>query len=252
MIDLFLAECRRFRNTALGAAAVWLLLLQFSSRMAEMLQQRWQSQMLFLGASAVAGLAFAVVQFSSHRQPSRWLWLMHRPLGRGRIFGALALASFVLLVFAIGLPALLVVAGIDHYTGNTVEMRHYLIPLHLLLASFSAWLGGAYLMLCGRRSAFVVLFLPFLLSWHLASGAVLLLPVLLGIGLMAALAHTAFKPDRSAPPGGMAGRLAAGVPLVLGFYCLLLWGGSATFQAGQMLLGASPLNRPVPPAGGYT
>lgn len=252
MKDLFIAECRRFRNLACIAAAVWLVLLQFSTRVAEPLQQQWQGQTLFLLVSAVAGLAFAVFQFSGYRQPSRWLWLMHRPLPPSRIFGALALASFALLVFVVALPALLVIAGIDQYTGNTVDARHYLIPLHLLLTSFTAWLGGAYLMLSGRRGAFVVLFVPVLLSWHLASGAALLLPALLGVAVMAALAWTAFKPDRTAPPAGLAGRIAAGIPLVLGCYCLLLWGGAALFQTGQMLLGQSPINRSVPPPGGRT
>jgi len=252
MKDLFIAECRRFRNLALIAAAVYLVLLQFVSRVIEPLQQQWHVQALILTLAAVQGLAFAVVQFSGYRQPSRWLWLMHRPLAPGRIFGALALASFTLLVLAVALPALLVIAGIDQFTGNTVDTRHYLIPLHLLLTSFTAWLGGVYLVLSGRRGAFVVLFAPLVLSWHLASGTALLLPALLGVAMMAALAHTAFKPDRTAPPAGVAGRLAAGLPLVLGCYCLLLWGGGAVFQAGQMLLGVNPLNRPVPPAGGYT
>ncbi|CAN7231250.1 hypothetical protein [Massilia sp. LjRoot122] len=251
MKELFLSECRRFRTLALVAAAVHLVLLQLASRLIEPLQQRWQPQALFLVISAVAGLAFAAVQFNSVRQPSRWLWLMHRPLPRGRIFGALSLASTALLVFVIGLPALLAVAGNDHFTGRTVDTRHYLIPLHLLLASLTAWLGGTYLMLCGRRSAFVVLFVPVLLVCHLASGAALLAPALAGLAMMAALAYTAFKPDRVAAPATSGGQLAAGIPLVLGFYCLLLWGGSIGFQFGQMLVGTSPLNGMVPPAGGY-
>lgn len=252
MKELFLSECRRFRTLALVAAAIHLVILQLASRLADPLQQSWQSQTLFLAVSALAGLAFAVVQFSGYRQPSRWLWLMHRPLERGRIFGALCAASLALLVFVIALPALLVLAGTDHYTGRTVDTRHYLIPLHLLLAGFSAWFAGTYLMLCGRRSAFVVLFLPFMLSCHLASGGALLGPAVAGVALMAALAYTSFKPNRMAPPASVGGQAAAGIPLLLGFYCLMLWGGSFGFQYGQMLFGVHPLNQPLPPAGGYT
>ncbi|RZA32281.1 MAG: hypothetical protein EOP92_26865, partial [Lysobacteraceae bacterium] len=251
MKELFLSECRRFRTLALVAAAVHLVLLQLASRLIEPLQQRWQPQTLFLVISAVAGVAFAAVQFNSYRQPSRWLWLMHRPLPRGRIFGALSLASTALLVAVVALPAMVAVAGTDYYTGRTVDIRHYLIPLHLLIASLTAWLGGTYLMLCGRRSAFVVLFVPAVLVCHLASGAALLVPALAGLAMMAALAYTTFKPDRTRAPATAGGRLAAGIPLVLGFYCLLLWGGSVGFQFGQMLLGASPLNGTLPPAGGY-
>lgn len=252
MKELFLSECRRFRTLALIAAVVHLMLLQLASRVADPLQQDWRPQSLFLVVSAVAGLAFAAVQFNGYRQPSRWLWLMHRPLARGRIFGALSLASLALLVFVIALPALLVLAGLDYYTGRTVDTRHYLIALHLLLAGFTAWFAGAYLMLCGRRAAFVVLFVPAMLVGHLASGAALLAPALIGLALMAALAYTSFKPDRTAPPGGPLGQAVAAIPLVLGFYCLILWGGSFGFQYGQMLFGVHPLNRPVPPAGGFT
>ncbi len=251
MKELFLGECRRFRNAALIAAAVHLVLLQLATRLADPLQQRWQVQAVFLVACAVAGLAFSVVQFNGYRQPSRWLWLMHRPLARGRIFCALALASLVLLAFAIGLPVLLAVVGSDWLTGSTVDTRHYLIPLHLLVASYTAWLGGSYLVLCGRRSAFVILFVPAVLVCHLASGAALLLPALAGLAMTAALAYTVFKPDREALPATAGGQLAAAIPLVLGFYLLLLWGGSTLFQTGQMLLGVNPLNSPVPPAGGY-
>lgn len=251
MKELFLSECRRFRTLSLVAAAVLLVLLQLAIRMADPLQQRWQLQMIMFLAIAAMGLAFAVVQFNGYRQPSRWLWLMHRPLARGRIFGALALASLVLLGVAVGLPALLAVAGTDYFTGDTIDTRHYLIPLHLLLASYTAWLAGCYLVLCGRRSAFVVLFVPSVLVLHLASGAALLAPAAIGLALMAALAYTAFRPDRTGPPAGASAHLATAVPLVLGFYLLMLWGGSTMFQVGQMLLGVNPLNSKVAPSGGY-
>jgi len=252
MKELFFSECRRFRTLALIAAAVHLVFLQLGARMADPLHARWQVQVVFLVISALAGLALAVVQFAGYRQPSRWLWLMHRPLPRSRIFAALSLASAALLVFVIALPALLVVLGIDHYTGRTVDARHYLAPLHLLLAASSAWLAGCYLMLCGRRSAFVVMFVPALLASHRAAGGAMLLSALVGIVLMAALAYSAFKPDRSAPPASATGKAVCAIPLVLGFYCLMLWGGSAAFQFGQMLFGVNPLNSLAPPAGGYT
>jgi len=252
MKELFLSECRRFRTLALVAAGVHLMIQLLASRILEPLQRHWTEQAVFVVLSALAGLGFAAVQFSSYRQPSRWLWLLHRPLPRARIFGALSLASLALLVFAIGMPALLAVAGTDRLSGRTVDARHYVIPAYLALVAFIGWLGATYLMLCGRRGAFVVLFVPGLLVGHLVAGGTLLALTLLCVVLMAALAYTAVKPDRTAPPSSPAGLLAAGVPLVLGFYCLLLWGGSIAFQSGQMLAGVHPLNSEVPPAGGYT
>lgn len=252
MKQLFLSECRRFRTLALVATCVHLLLQLLASRMFEPLQAHREVQTAFLAVAALCGLAFAVTQFSSYRQPSRWVWLMHRPLAPGRVFAALSLASLALLVLVIGVPAMLAVIGTDSLTGRTVDSRHYFVPLHLLLTSFTAWLAAAYLMLSGRRFAFVVLFVPWLLIGHLATGQALLAPALVGVAMMAALARSAFKPDRTAPPAAPGTMLAAAIPLVLGCYCVLLWGGSTVFQAGQMLFNVHPLNRPVPPAGGYT
>lgn len=252
MKDLFLSECRRFRNAALIAAAVHCVIQLLASRLLEPLQMHWQQALPYPLLCAVTGLAFAMVQFGSYRQPSRWVWLMHRPLPRGRIFCALSLAALTLIVLAIGLPILLALLGTDFLTGRTVDARHYLIPLHMVLASFIAWLAGTYLMLCGRRMAWVVLLVPGVLMGHLAAGAALLVPALLCTAMMAALALTAFAPDRKAPPTTPAGLLAAAIPLQLGFYLLMLWGGSLLFQSGQMLLGVHPLSRTVPLAGSAT
>lgn len=252
MKELFLSECRRFRTAALIAAGAHLLLLLLASRMTEPLLLRWREQLLFPILYFVGAFAFAAYQFGTYRQPSRWVWLLHRPLPRGRIFAALALAALVLVAAAIGLPVLLAMAGTDQLTGRTVDARHYLGVIYLVLVALTGWLAGTYLMLCGRRSAWVVLVVPALLMAHLAPTAQLLAPALACVALFTALAYSAFKPDRSAPPATLAGLLSAALPLQLGFYFVLLWGGSLVFQYGQMLVGEHPLNRPQPPGGGYT
>jgi hypothetical protein len=252
MKELFLSECRRFRNLALASAAIHLAVQVMLSRLMEPLQRHWTEQGVVQLLAGLAGLGFAALQFSTHRQPSRWVWLLHRPLSRIRIFGALALAALAVLAFAIGLPLLLAVLGTDRLTGRTVDARHYVIPVYLTLVSLVAWLGAAYLMLCGRRWAFVVLLVPSLFIGHIASGAALVPAALACVAMMAALVYTAVKPDRIAPPSSPAGLLAAGLPLVLGFYVLMGWGGALAFQSGQMLFGVHPLNTAVPPAGGYT
>jgi hypothetical protein len=252
MKDLFFAECRRFRNLAIIGALVHLMLLLLASRLTEPLMQRWQPQSLIPALHALAALALAVYQFGTHRQPSRWVWLLHRPLPRGRIFAALALAALAVIVVVIGLPLLLSIAGTDRLSGRTVDLRHYLAVPYCVLVAANAWLAGTYLMLCGRRAACVVLAVPFILMAHASSAASLLLPGLLSVAVMTALAYSTFAPDRTAPPRGAAGMAAAALPLVLGCYFVLLWGGSLGFQYGQMLAGVHPLNRAVPPAGGYT
>jgi hypothetical protein len=251
MRDLFFSELRRFRNAALIFAAVHLVLQLFVSRMSDFLQLRYEPHMIALALYLLAALAFAMVQFGSYRQPGRWLWLLHRPLQPRAIFAAIALASAALILFSVGLPALLTVLAIDTTSAQVVDTRHYLLVLELVLLTLSAWLAGSYVILSGRRSASVVVLLPLLLTGHLASGYVMLIPTLLCLALMTAIACATFKPDRTAPPTGAA-LVATALPLQLGFYFALIWAGSLLYQNVQMLAGVHPLNRPLPPAGGFT
>ena len=251
MRDLFLSECRRFRNAALIFFAVHLLLQLFVNRLIDLLQMRYQPHMIALALYLLAALAFAMVQFGAYRQPSRWLWLLHRPMERLAIFGAIGAASFALIAFAVGFPALLTVLATDILGTRVVDTRHYLLVVELVLLTMTAWLAGSYVILNGRRSAIVVLLLPLLLMAHLANGYVMLLPSVLCLALMVAIAYATFKPDRAAPPSGAA-LVATALPLQLGFYFALIWAGSLMFQNLQMLAGVHPLNRPLAPAGGFT
>lgn len=252
MKDLFLSECRRFKNAALIFAGVHLVLQLFVHRMTDLLQSRWELHMLALAVYMLAGLAFALYQFGSYRQPGRWIWLLHRPMAPRAIFCAIGLAASALILFAVGLPALIAVVGNDLLSARTVDVRHYVLVLHLVILTLSAWLAGSYVILNRSRSAVVILLVPFLLMAHLASGFVMLLPGALCVALLAFTASGAFKPDRMTPPANPAMTVATAVPLMFGFYFVLLWGGSVMYQNVQIGLGTHPLNMPTPPAGGFT
>jgi hypothetical protein len=252
MKELFLSELRRFRGAALIAAAVHLLLQLCASRLSEPLTLSWQEHTIILLFYLLCGIGFAVYQFGTYRQPSRWIWLLHRPLPPLRIAAALALASTCLILFAIGLPLLIAVGATDLLSARAVDLRHYAMVLLVVVCCLNAWLAGTYVMLSGRLFAAVAVLLPALLMGRLAAGADLLLPGAICTCLMAGLAVSAFKPERTAPPRRPLVLLAAGLPLQLGLYFVLLWGGSMGFQYGQMLVGEHPLSRPLAPAGGHT
>ncbi|MET0856061.1 MAG: hypothetical protein ABWY27_04885 [Telluria sp.] len=251
MKELFLAECRRFRNAALIFAAAHLFLQLFLSRIDDVLQMAWEKQVVALALYLLSGLGFALYQFGSWRQPGRWLWLLHRPLSRSAIFGAIALASTALIVFAVGLPALLTVLAKQFLGGGAVDLRHYLLVPHLVLLTVSAWLCGAFVVITGRRSAIVILVLPYLMLAHMASGFAMLLAALLCTLLLAFIVHGAFQPDRLAPPATRAALVATALPLLLGFYLALVGGGSTAYQLAQMAADVHPLNRAVAPTGGH-
>ncbi len=252
MKELFFAECRRFRSAALIFAAVHLCLQVFVSRIDDVLQMGWEKQLVALSLYLLSGLGFALYQLGTWRQGGRWLWLLHRPLPRGAIFGAIALASAALILFAVGLPALLTVLAKQYLGGGTVDLRHYLLLVHLVLLTMIAWLCGAFVVVKGGRSAILIVVLPYLLLGHLASGFAMLLPALLCTVLLTSIVYAAFKPDRLAPPATGAALLATALPLLFGFYLAFTGGGSVVFQAGQMMAGIHPLNRALPPAGGFT
>ena len=252
MKQLFLAECLRFRNAALIFASVHLGLQLFVSRISDVLQMTWEMQLVALALYLLSGLGFALYQFGSYRQPGRWTWLLHRPLSRGAIFGAIALASTALIVFGVGLPALLTVLAKQFLGAGAVDLRHYLMVLHVVLFTIIAWLAGAFVAISGKRSAIVILVLPYLMLGHLASGFAMLLPALLCVLLLAFIVHGAFKPNRLGPPETGATLLATALPLLFGFYLALLGAGSMAFQYGQMVAGVHPLNSARPPAGGFT
>lgn len=252
MKELFLSELRRFRNAALVAAAIHLVLQLCASRLSEPLALTWQEHTILLLFYLLCGVGFAAWQFGTYRQPSRWIWLLHRPLAPRRICAAIGAASLCLILLAIGLPLLIAVAATDLLSARAVDLRHYTLVLLVVVFCLNAWLAGAYVMLGGRLFAAVAVLLPALLMGRLAAGPDLLFPAAICTCLLAVLAASAFKPERTAPPRRTLALLAAGLPLQLGFYFVLLWGGTFAFQYGQMLAGVHPLSRPVAPAGGHT
>ena len=251
MRDLYLSECRRYLRACLILAGAHLMLQLFLSRLGNIFQQGWPMQLVILAVCMFAGLGLALHQIGSYRQPSRWLWLLHRPLQPGTVLGALALAAATLIALAIGLPLLLTALGTDFLSQRTIDTRHYLAVPYLTMMALIAWLCGVAVMTSRSRFAFLVVLLPWLLLAHAASAVSLLLASVLCAALLAWHVHAGFTPGRMVRPGSIA-MLAQATPLLIGMYCVLLWGTLAVFHIAQVGIGRHPLTLAVPPAGGYT
>jgi hypothetical protein len=241
MIELFLSELRRFRNAAAIYFAASLVLVTVLNQPVDIANGMKELHAIVLLLYALSGLGFGLYQFGSYRQPSRWIWLQHRPLHRGRILAGIALASVLLIALATALPLFIVLGLQDHFTQRVVDARHYAGVVYLVLSAVSAWLAGAYIMLHRSRWAFVILVLPILLTVHLAGYATVLALALACNAVLLFLVYTVFRPDRYAADDAVA-TVASAVPLQLSFYIALLWGGSMLFQAGQMMAGVHPLS----------
>ena len=133
MIDLLKGELLRFRLWAGIAAFLNIAVLGFLSRMVDLAQQPLVVYQVFAAVYAVAGILLGLYQMGSYRKPNQWLNLLHRPLHRLRIAGALTGAGALLLLLAVAVPIALVALYQDTMTARVVDLRHWMLPV-------AAWL----------------------------------------------------------------------------------------------------------------
>ncbi len=250
MKELFFAELRRFRKAALVFATVHLILQLLVGRTQNILEMNSIAHNFGIGLFLACGMALGLYQFGVYRQPARWIWLLHRPLPPARIFGAVGGASVLLIVLAVGLPALVALVCTERYTARVVDLRHYLLAAHLVLMSVTGWLAGTAIILSRARMAFTVLALPLVMLSYLANGVTLLLPAFACVAILAVVAYASFKPDRHAPPASVGLTVAMAVPLQVGMYCALGLGGMILYMAVLTATGTNPQTRPVINPGG--
>ena len=250
MIDLFKGELLRFRLWAIVAFVANLVVLGFLSRMVDMAQQPIFVYQIFAAVYALAGALLGLYQMGSYRKPNQWLSLLHRPLHRLRIAGALGGASVVLLLAAVAVPIALVCLYQDTMTARVVDLRHWMLPLAAWLIAVSGYLAGAYAMVANRRYSFAAFLLPNLFMYAQASGVAMLGVQLVVIAFLAVLLAIAFKPDPAAQPRNPVAVLAVALPVQLGAY-FLIWMLGFGVELLWTMSGSHPLNMPAPPKGGY-
>lgn len=250
MIDLFKGELLRFRLWAAIAAFANVAVLGFMSRIVDLAQQPILVYQVFAAVYALAGIALGLYQMGSYRKPNHWLNLLHRPLHRLRIAGALTGAGTLLLLVAVALPIALVALYQETMTARVVDLRHWLLPIAGWLIAVSGYLAGAYTMVGNRRYSFAAFLLPNLFMYSQASGVAMLGVQVVAIGFLALLLAIAFKPDPAAPSRNPAAVLAVALPVQVGAY-FLLWMLGFGVELFWTVSGTHPLNMPVPPKGGY-
>lgn len=249
MIDLFKGELRRFRLWTIAAFFINLGVLGFLSRMVDLAQQPSLVYQVFGAVYAAAGALLGLYQMGSYRKPNQWLNLLHRPLHRLRIAGALTGASALLLLLAVALPIVIVALYQQGLTTRVVDIRHWLIPLAAWLIALSCYLAGAYAMVGNRRYSFAAFLLPNLFLYAQASGVAMLCVQLVVTAFLALLLGIAFKPDPLAPARNPGAVLAVALPVQLGAY-FLVWMLGFGVELAWTVTGTHPLNMPKPPAGG--
>ncbi len=250
MIDLFKGELLRFWRWALVAAVANLVVLGFLTRMVDMAQQPLLVYQVFAAVYAVAGALLGLYQMGTYRKPNHWLNLLHRPLHRLRIAGALTGAGALLLLATAALPIVLVAAAQETMTARVVDLRHWLLPIAAWLIALSGYLAGAYAMVADRRYSFAAFLLPMLFMYSQASGVGMLGVQCAVVVFLAVLLAIAFKPDPAVQPRNPAAVLAVALPVQLGAH-FLMWMLGFGVELVWSASGGHPLSTPEPPKGGH-
>ncbi len=249
MKDLFKSEFLRFRLWTLAAALVHAGILGFLTRMVDMAQQPLLVYQVFGVVYAVTGGLLGLYQMGSYRRPNQWLSLLHRPMHRLQIAGALGSAGAMLLFVAVALPIALVALYQDSMTARVVDLRHWLLPLAAWLIALIGYVAGCHAMVANRRYSFAVVVLPVLLMFAQASGLAMLALQLTILAFLVVLVAIAFRPDPLLPPRRFAAAVATALPVQAGAY-FLIWMLGFGVELGWTLAGTHPLNMPTPPRGG--
>ncbi len=250
MIDLFKGELLRFRLWAIAAAAVHAGILGFMARIVDLAQQPLLVYQVFAMTYAVAGTLLGLYQMGSYRKPNQWLSLLHRPMHRLQIAGALGGAGAVLLFVAAALPIALIALYQDTAPARVVDLRHWMMPIAAWLIALIGYAAGAYAMIGNRRHSFAVLVLPCLLMFAQASGVAMLALQLTLLTVLVGLVAIVFRPDPVAAPRSFAATAVTALPVQIGAY-FLVWMLGYGVELFWTVSGTHPLNTPTPPKGGY-
>lgn len=250
MKDLFKGELLRFRALAIATAAIHLAALGFMSRLVDLAQQPKLVYQVIAMVYVVLGLLLGLYQMGTYRRANHWLHLLHRPLHRLRIAGALCGAGGVVLVVAIALPILAIAGYQEALTARVVDLRHWLLPLAAVLVAACGYLAGAYAVLANRRYSAAAAMLPAAFLFTHAAGVAALAVQGCVLLVLAVLVGIAFKPQVEEPPRHPLAIAATALPVQVGVY-FLLWMLGTGYEIGLTAIGAHPLNGGQPAADGY-
>lgn len=250
MKELFTGELLRFRIWAIAAAVIHVAVLGFMARLVDLAQQPKLVYQVFAMVYAAAGVLLGLYQMGTYRRPNHWLNLLHRPLHRLRIAGALCGAGTVVLAVAIAVPILAIAWYQEALTARVVDARHWLLPVAALLIAACGYLAGAYAMLANRRYSAAVGMLPVVFMFSHAPGLAALAVQAIVLVSLAVLVGIAFKPQLDEPPRHPLAVVATALPVQVAAY-FLLWMIGTGYEIGLTALGQHPLNGAQPVQTGY-
>lgn len=236
MWHLMKSELTRFRTFAIAGFIVHMVALKGLSMIIGLFAQDAAKTSIGFLVYALTGLIFGLYQLGTYRKPSKWTYLIHRPLTPGQIFAAMSGAAAVLGLIVLAAPAFLMTFFTDFMSAEWVDGRHYFMPFFILGLAAAFYLAGCVIVLSSSRAAFLVLGLPTFFLTTEAVGLWIFVPMAAVLGWLAYLAWAAFKPNLTTPVRKPLPVAAMGVAMAYPLVWILSFGvqlGYSTLVAFQ-------------------
>ncbi|WP_133155072.1 hypothetical protein [Kinneretia aquatilis] len=249
--DVMRSELLRFKWVTGLLTLAHVMTLVFLNRLADMQQQTYPVDRLFMLTYMAVAFLWAIFQIGSYRKASKWLWLLHRPVPHHTMFASMVAVAAINLLICVFVPMLATLLVLDFGSDRLIDAHRYGMPVHGWVLALSAWLAGVCAVLSVRPTAAVVLIVPIWLMWSFAHSASVLFTEVLGMLVLLAIASTQFKPNRDEHVRSNALVVLTALPLQMGLYFVLVI-AAIGYEFLMMFAGTHPLNMPVPPRGGYT
>ncbi len=240
------SELARFKTWVLTFAVLHFLVLVLINSLTGLLRNSVVN-LLMLGVLYIGSAAlFGLYQFASYKKPNQWAYLIHRPLSAGKILNSLILVAMGLFTTVFIIPLAAFYVGLDLFSQQIVEPRHYMFLPFVFLLMVNFYLAACFAVLHPKRIALVTILAPFvflfgfgkgfeLFAWLVGSGVVLLL-----------MAQRVFKPDLNSNIDKPLDKVLTVYPIQL---CLYYSIALITFVGGEMLmyaLNVHPYSNPAP------
>jgi len=252
MLELFKSEFLRYRKWSFVAMGVFLAAFAFVARIKPFLQPEATQMALSFLIMVGGSLIFGLMQMFLHKRPNHWTYLVHRPVPPHQILLALLAAGGAVITIAVVIPWFVMTAGIDLFTNDIVDIRHYVFILFFLLSCLVGYLIGTLAVLNASKGILLlVVLMLLLLSPDPVTNFWQFFPATAIIASLLYLNFVSFKPDLSKHTSNPLAIALLAVPMsgVL-VYGLILSTG-IFYHIPLFVMGVHPDNNPVEDSFGY-
>lgn len=247
MYEILKAEFKRYRKWGFLALVLQLLAWAVTATLMPLLQP-YNLTFAILHLVIVSGsFGFGALQMRAVSRKNHWTWLLQRPVSSHNIFHGLILAGAGVLAIAAPLAWLLIASGMDMFTAEVVDARHYMLVPYLMVVALISYLIGTLTILSASRGAAGMASL--LIIFLMPKASSLLVLFLAGMIILAALYFVnrkAFKPDLKQHVTEPVAASVMAVPMMATIvFLMIVVGTTSLYHLPKFVMGTHPDARPI-------